>query len=310
MMNATATAGSNTARGMLLVSLAMLTVPFMDALAKLLSVSVSVGQISASRFVFQTLFLLPVLVATLGPRGLWPAQWRWHAARGVLIAVSTLLFFAALKSMPVANAIAIFFVEPLILTLLCGLFLGEVVGRRRWAAVLVGFAGALLVIRPSFSQVGWTALLPMLSAVCFAGYIILVRAHREKEGPVAMQCFTGFFGALVMISALLAGSAAGIPLLTPSWPSAGEALMLAGVGLISAVSHLLVAYAYRHAEATVLAPFQYLEIISATAVGYFVFRDFPDAVTWAGIAIIVASGMAMFVSESRLASRGEAGAKS
>lgn len=300
MSATTATAAANPVlRGMLLVSLAMLIVPLMDAFAKLLSATIPTGQVAGARFLFQTLFMLPLMLWMLGWRSLRPQRFGWHALRGALLAVATLLFFTALKYMPIANAIAIFFVEPLILTLMSGLFLGEKVGWRRWVAVLVGFAGAMLVIRPSFGEIGWVALMPVGTAICFASYLALTRALAKGEDPISMQCYTGFFGTLVMAAAIAAGSVGGVNFLTLVWPTPAELGLMAALGLISTISHLMVVYAYRMAEAAVLAPFQYLEIISATALGLMLFGDFPDALTWLGIAIIVGSGLFVFWREQR-----------
>lgn len=289
--------------GMLLIVIAMIILPGIDAFAKVLTATLPVGQIAAGRFVFQTLFLLPVMLFMLGPAALRPTRVGLHALRGALLAVATLLFFSALKVMPIANAIAIFFVEPLILTLMSALFLGERVGWRRLVAVVVGFAGALLIIRPSFAQVGWSALLPLGTAVCFATYLALTRMLARGEDPVAMQCYTGFFGSLVMGAALLGGSWGGVDVLTPIWPTLQDWLLLAGLGLVATVGHILVVYAFRYAEAAVLAPFQYLEIISATILGFLLFGDFPDALTWLGIAIIVGSGLFVFWREQRQSAR-------
>ena len=143
---------------MVLMLAAMLILPGIDAIAKWLSGSISSGQVAWSRFFFQTLLMLPLFLRTRG--AIMTQALPLHALRGALIALATLLFFSALKYLPLADAISIFFVEPLILTLLSALFLGESVGWRRLAAVATGFAGALIVIRPSFSALGAPALLP------------------------------------------------------------------------------------------------------------------------------------------------------
>ncbi len=296
---ATAPAGTQTERAMVLMIIAMLILPGIDAIAKWLSPTIAAGQIAWSRFFFQTLLMLPLFLRVPG-RVLGPDLWL-HAARGALIALATLLFFAALKFLPVADAIAIFFVEPLFLTLLAALFLGETLGWRRLSAVVMGLAGALLVIRPNFHAFGWAAALPLGTAGCFAVYLIITRQLAQREDPVRMQFYAGVFGALVMSAALGVGALTDAPVLVSVWPTAIEWALLAGLGLIATTGHLLVVHAFKRAPAGILAPFQYVEIIGATVLGLVIFGDFPDLLTWCGVAVIVASGIYVFHRERTLA---------
>ena len=285
--------------GIVLIVLGMLLLPGIDAIAKGLSGSASSGQIAWSRFFFQSLFLLPFVLRTGGlkvGRRLWG-----HAARGVLIALATLLFFTSLGQLPLADAIAIFFVEPFILTLLSALLLGERIGWRRLSAVAVGFCGALVIVQPSYAVFGATALLPLGAALAFALYVVLTRWLVRDGSAVVMQFYAGLFGTLAMTAALWAGGAAGIAFLTPAWPAAEEWLLLALLGAIATAGHMFVVHAIRRLGAAMVAPFQYLEIISATLLGLVFFGDFPDATTWLGVAVIVASGLYVFLRERRLA---------
>ncbi len=286
--------------GMALMIVAMLIVPGIDAIAKYLSATVSAGEVTWSRFLFQVLFLAPI--AFFGARPMLPSDLALHALRGALIAATTLLFFVALKDMPIADAISIFFVAPLILTLLSAVFLGERVGWRRLAAIGAGFVGALIVIQPSFEAVGWTAALPLLAALMAAIYLVLTRRLAPRGDPVAMQLAVGIFGCLVMSAALGVGTLAHLEVLTPLWPSAWEWLLMAGLGAIATAAHVLIVHAFKRAPAGALAPFQYLEIFGATVLGLIVFGDFPRPATWAGIAIIVGSGLYVFARERRIAS--------
>lgn len=286
---------------MTLMLMAMLVLPGIDAIAKWLSGAISPGQVAWSRFFFQTLLMLPLLLRTRGR--IFTRTLPLHALRGALIALATLLFFSALKYLPLADAISIFFVEPLLLTLLSALFLGETVGWRRLVAVAVGFAGALIIIRPSFATLGSPALLPLGTALSFAVYLILTRKLAQHEYPERMQFYAGVFGALVMTLALAFGSAGDIAVLSVIWPDPWQWLLLAGLGVIATTGHLLVVHAFRRAPAALLAPFQYVEIVGATILGVIFFDDFPDAMTWVGVAIIVASGMYVFHRE-RLVARG------
>ena len=295
---------NSTASAMVMMVSAMLMLPGIDAIAKWLAGSVSSGQVTWSRFFFQIILMSPLLLRTRGP-WLTPALWL-HAARGSLIAAATLFFFTGLAYLPLADAIAIFFIEPLLVTLLSALFFGESIHWRRISAIACGFVGAMIVIRPTFAEVGFAALYPVGAAFCFSFYILLTRKLVKNEDPIRLQFFAGIFGCIVMSLALLYGSSAGIEIVSAAWPTQNQWLLLAALGLIATVCHLLVVYAYRLAPISVLAPFQYTEIIGATVLGLLIFGDFPDAVTWVGVAIIVGSGIYVFHREAKLAAQNAA----
>ena len=294
---------NSTASAMVMMIAAMLMLPGIDAIAKWLSGSVSSGQVTWSRFFFQIILMSPLLLKTRGP---WftPAL-ALHAARGSLIAFATLFFFSGLAYLPLADAIAIFFIEPLLVTLLSALFFKEVIHWRRISAISIGFVGALIIIRPTFGEVGFAALYPVGAAFCFSFYIVLTRKLVRHEDPIRLQFFAGIFGCLVMSIALAYGTAQGVAILTAAWPTTDHWLLLGALGLIATVCHLLVVYAYRLASIGILAPFQYVEIIGATILGLVIFDEFPDTVTWVGVAIIVSSGMYVFHREARLAATAE-----
>jgi S-adenosylmethionine uptake transporter len=285
-------------RAMGMMILAMLMLPGIDAIAKWLSGSISSGQVTWSRFFFQIILMSPLLLKTSGP---WftPAL-PLHAARGALIAAATLLFFSGLAYLPIADAISIFFIEPLLVTLLSAILLGEAVGWRRLSAIAIGFLGATIVIRPTFSDVGIFVMYPVGAAFCFSLYIILTRKLVRNEDPIRLQFLAGVFGFLVMTTALYFGTENQIGILTAVWPDPFEWFLLGTLGLVATVGHLLVVYAFRMAPVGVLAPFQYVEIIGATFFGWLIFKDFPDFVTWIGVIIIVGSGIYVFYRESKL----------
>jgi S-adenosylmethionine uptake transporter len=290
---------NSTAKAMSMMIVAMLMLPGIDAIAKWLAGSVSSGQVTWSRFFFQIILMFPLLLKTRGP-WLTPAL-MLHAARGSLIALATLFFFSGLAYLPLADAIAIFFIEPLLVTLLSALFFGEAIHWRRILAISLGFIGALIIIRPTFAEVGFAVLYPVSAAFCFSFYIVLTRKLVRHEDPIRLQFFAGIFGCLVMSIALYFGSANDIAILAAAWPTANHWWLLGGLGLIATGCHLLIVYAYRKASIGILAPFQYVEIIGATILGLVIFNEFPDPVTWLGIAIIVGSGMYVFHREAKLA---------
>lgn len=286
--------------GMLLMAAAMLVVPGMDAIAKVLSATLSPGEVGFVRFLLQTVTLGAVLVVRRGLK--WPGRdFPYLAVSGVFLAGAILCLFWALKHMPIANAIAIFFVEPLVLTVFSAVFLRETVGWRRVLAVCVGLLGALIVIRPNWQAFGAVAVLPLITAVLFAAYLTTTRHLGARHSGLVMQFWAGLFAALTLGIGLGVGEAQGIEVLSFAMPTGWEWGLLLALGVLSTAGHLTIAVAFRRAPASVLAPFQYLEIINATLLGWLIFGDFPDLLTWTGAAIIVGSGLYVFSRERRLA---------
>lgn len=288
-------------RAMLLMVVAMLMLPAIDAIAKSIGDTVPAGQVAWSRFAFQSLLMAPLALRVRFRPSL--ADLRVHAARGALLALATTLFFHSLNYLGLADAISIFFIEPLMLTLLSVVLLGESVGWRRLCAVVVGFGGALIVIRPEFASVGWPALLPVGAALCFALYLVLTRRSAVRDDPARMQFLAGVFGCIFMTGLLAIGPTTGISALIPVQPTTGEWMALALLGVIATGGHLLVVHAFQRAAASLLAPFQYLELVSATALGWWLFDDLPDAPTLLGAGIIVGSGLYVFHREGVVARR-------
>lgn len=276
------------------------TAPVMDAFAKLASPEIPVGQIVAFRFGIQTLILLPLALALRSMQRPSLRDLGLHFARAALILLATSAFFAALATMPMADAMAILFVMPFILTLLGALMLKETIGWRRILACAVGFLGALLVIRPSFGIFGMVALLPLFTALCFAFYMILTRGMAPRLHPVALQAWTALAAFVLILPLMVLANGSGIAVLDPVWPQGRFWTFLVAVGVMASVSHLLLSAALRFAPAASVAPLQYLEIVAATTLGYWVFGDFPDPQTLAGIAIIVASGLFVIMRERHL----------
>lgn len=288
------------ASGVTVMLVAMAILPLMDVIAKHLGQTMASGQVAWSRFLFQSLFLAPFVWRIRSQIEF--TQWHLHALRGFFIAIATLCFFTALTRLPVADALAIFFVEPLLLTLLSPLFLDETLGWRRLLAVIVGFAGALIIIKPGAAAFGIYALLPLLAALCFAFYLILTRKLAQQTNPVLIQFYTGLSGVTVMTLALIGGHQFGISILTAAWPDQQQWLFMALLGAIGGGAHLLVVYAFRALNAGTLAPFQYFEIISAVIFGWYFFADVPSSTTWLGIFIIVSSGIYIYWREKQIVS--------
>lgn len=279
------------ATGLILMTTAMLVVPVIDALAKHLSATVPAVEVAWLRFVVGAVLLVPFVVARSGLAALrLPRLWL-HFLRGAGIAGATAFFFAALAYMPMADVAAIFFVEPLILTLFSAIFLGEKIGPRRILAVLVGFGGAMLIIRPGFSEFGAVALLPLGAAVCFAVYMTITKILSDAADPWTLQALANVSGMATLGVVVLIHEPTRVGFVIPTLFETGQII---AIGCIALFCHTLIILALQRVSAAIIAPFQYLEIIGATFWGYIFFTEFPDGLTWTGIAIIVGSGIYVY----------------
>ncbi|WP_334223312.1 DMT family transporter [Ruegeria faecimaris] len=270
-----------------------LTAPLLDVAAKLASASVPVGQITAARFVVQCVLMAPFV---------WIMGLSLHVARGKLIVLAfrsllllfaTFCFIAAIRVMPLADALAIVFVAPFIVLLVGKFYLGEDVGPRRVGAALVGFVGVMFVIQPSFAAFGAVAIIPLGTAVAFAFYILVTRGLSRRMHPVALQFHTGLIASLFSIPILIFAQGSGSELFDPVWPTDIALLWLLGAGFFATVSHMMMTYALSFAPSATLAPLQYFELPVATLFGYLVFNDFPNTLSLLGIAIIISAGLYM-----------------
>lgn len=289
--------------GVLLMVGFCVVAPLIDVSAKLASATISVGQITAARFLVQAALMAPIVWALGHAFRLTPRTLGLATLRAVFLILSSFTFVSAVAVMPVADALAIAFVEPFVLLLLGWAFFGEAVGPRRILACAVGFAGAMFVIRPSLELFGPVALFPLGTAFSFAAYMIVTRILSRQLHPVPMQFHTALLGLLISAPILVLAAPADLAPLGLSWPEGAAWGFLFGVGLASTVSHMAITFALKFAPSATLAPLHYLEIVSAVFFGYLVFGDFPSAMTWAGIALITASGLYVIHRERQLARR-------
>ena len=279
--------------------------PLGDAVAKILGQSVPIGQLLLVRFGVQAVALIPLVVLTARPwrmsrRVFWLATWR------TALHISGIgMMFTALKFLPLADAVAIAFVMPFLMLLLGRYVLGEEVGTRRLAACVVGFAGTLLVVQPSFAEVGWPALLPLGVAVVFSLFILTTRQIAKETDPIALQAVNGVMACVVLVPALLIGHGRGFAPLVLQEPTVYEWWLMLAIGLIGTMAHLLMTWSLRYAPAATLAPMQYLEIPIATIFGLMIFGDLPNGLAAAGIVITMAAGL-YIVQRERLTARAQA----
>jgi drug/metabolite transporter (DMT)-like permease len=270
-----------------------LTAPLLDVAAKLASASVPVGQITAARFIVQCVLMAPFIwlmgVSLRVPKG----QLMTLIARAALLVFATFCFIAAIRVMPLADALAIVFVAPFVVLLVGKFYLGEDVGPRRVGAALVGFLGVLFVIQPSFAVFGAVAIVPLGTAIAFAFYILLTRGLSRRMHPVALQFHTGLIASLICSPVLLLADGSGSDLFDPIWPSDIAWVWLIGAGFFATISHMMMTYALSLAPSSTLAPLQYFELPVATLFGFLVFNDFPNRLSLLGIGIIIAAGLYM-----------------
>lgn len=275
---------------------AMASLPFIDVFAKILGTSgIPIMQIAFARMSFGALTSLPFALhgaararqrAERGPKSvlasLWPRQIWVHSLRAALLTAATFLFFSSLKTLPIADALAIFFIQPIIVTALGAVILREAVDARRWGAVALGFVGILVILRPGMVAISAGSLLALGAGVALALYFLLSRWVAGGAPAIAVTFQTNTIAALALAC-----------LMPWIWvpPSPSQWAMLAALGAIASFGHFLILRAYDHAEASLLAPLAYSEMIMATLLGWLVFGDFPDGYTFAGVAILLAAAL-------------------
>lgn len=271
--------------------------PIGDAIAKVLGHTVPIGQLVLVRFAVQALLLIPIVWGT-------NRIWKMRGRILVLTFVRTLLHIfgigmmvTALKYLPLADAVAIAFVMPFIMLVLGRYALNEEVGPRRLIACLVGFVGTLLVVQPSFAQVGWPALLPLGVAVNFAFFMLVTRQIAKETDPIGLQAVSGVMAVLFMVPVLFVFQWTDHAQMQVVAVSSHDWALLLGIGVLGTAAHLLMTWSLRYAPSATLAPMQYLEIPFATIIGFLVFGDWPNPLASVGILITVAAGLYVVLRE-------------
>ena len=266
-------------------------IPLGDAVAKILSTRIPVGQIVLARFAAQGLILAPVALM-LGISLRLPSRVMPKVILRTLLQMAGITaMFMALRYLPLADAVAIAFVMPFIMLLLGKYVLKEEVGLRRLLACVVGFAGTLLVIQPSFAEVGLNALWPLAVAVIFSVFMMVTRTLARDTDPIAIQAVSGGIACLLMAGFFALGYGFSIEELNTALPATPELKLLALAGVLGTMAHLLMTWSLRYAPTSTLASMQYLEIPVAVFVGWMVFSELPNSIAACGIALTVAAGL-------------------
>ena len=242
-------------KAIILNASAWMIVPVMDAFAKYLSASMDVFQIVWARYFFSALFTLSLMLIFYRKTLVWSKNPKLQLIRGFVLAFSTLCFFYSISIISLPKALTLAFVAPITCTAFSPIFLKEKVGIRRWSAVLVGFLGALIVIRPGFIELNLATLAAVSCGICYGFYFIITRKLSTSDNSFLTLLFTSLVG-LTLISFFV-----------PSvWvtPSLNEWFLMALIGLIAAVAHLFLILSLKYADASKLAPLGYTETVSYT----------------------------------------------
>ena len=278
-------------KGILLLLWSGVVFTFADSLAKTATLTLPVLQVAWGRYLFGF-----ALLPAFGERPLARTSWSIYGwvrvlrtrhfglqiTRSVLLLVVTVAYFGAIHYVPLADAAAVAFLEPLLIMALAHVFLNERVGLRRWLSVVVGLVGVLVVIRPGFGMIHWGILLAALTAVCAAAYVVLTRVCSRYDSAATSLAYSSLAGII------------GLSIVMPFlWQPADPIhwLMFLGLGVAGNYGHLLVIRAFAATPGATLAPFLYVQMLWIVAAGWFWFGDWPIWSTWAGIALIVGSGL-------------------
>ena len=272
--------------------LAWVILPVMDGLAKYLSVDLPVLQIVWARYFFTVVITLSFIIIFFRKQLVWTSKPKLQLFRGLILLCANMLFFYAISIISLTKALTLAFVAPLIVTALSPFILGEIVGYRRWLAVIIGFIGSLIVIRPGLIEFNLATLAALGTGFFYGIYFIITRKLHTADSPLLTLLIAGVIGAIIL--------SAYMPF---SWiePNPNQWLFMFCIGLCASVGHFFLILSLKYADASKLAPFSYFEIVTNVIIGYYFFSDFPDIWTWVGLLIIINSGFYIFIRERRRA---------
>ena len=264
---------------------AWIVLPFMDTIAKYLSSEISFFQITWARYFFTVFWTLPLMFFFFRKNLKWSENPKLQILRGITLLSANICFFYSISIISMAKALTLAFIAPLVTTALSTIILGENVGIKRWSAVIVGFIGSLVVIRPGLIEFNLATLAALGTGFFYGVYLIITRKLHTVDNPLLTLLITGVVGAI--ISSLF------VPII---WINLSQSqwLWLALMGIFACLGHLLLIYSLRYADASKLAPFGYFEIVTTIILGYYFFQDFPDIWTFTGLLIIISSGVYVF----------------
>jgi len=277
-------------RGILLMTLSTVLFSSMHATIRYLSSELSPLQLAFFRNFFGLLVFLPVAARTrfgfLTTGRLW-----LHGVRALLNVAAMLLFFTALSLTPIARVTALSFTSPLFMAVISVVLLGEVMRVRRWAATILGFVGAMIIIRPGFAHIDTGSMLVLISAATWAVCMGVIKILGRTDSSLTI---TGYSNLLMSVMSLIPA------IFVWQTPDASTWFWLIFIGVVGTLGQIAVAEALRITDATAVMPFDFLKLIWAATLGYILFAEQPDQFTWIGAAVIFASGMYIVYRESQL----------
>ena len=262
--------------------LAWVMLPIMDGFAKYLSSDLPVLQITWARYFFTVAFTLPIMFFFFRKNLVWTDKPKLQLIRGLILLTANVCFFYSISIISLAKALTLAFIAPLIVTAFSPIFLGEKVGFRRWSAVIIGFIGSMVVIRPGFVEINLASLAALGTGVMYGFYLKITRKLSSSDNPLLTLLLTGVVGAIIISFVM--------PFV---WikPTLNQWSMMAAIGIFACVGHLFIILSLKYADASKLAPFSYFEIVTNIIIGYYFFSDFPDKWTFLGLFIIILSGI-------------------
>ena len=261
---------------------AWVMLPIMDGFAKYLSSTIPILQITWSRYFFTVIIVLPIMFIFFKKNLKWTTQPNLQLFRGLLLFSANILFFYSISVISLAKALTLAFIAPLIVTILSPILLGEKVGFRRWAAVIIGFIGSLIVIRPGFIELNLATIAALGTGFFYGIYLVIIRKLHTSDSPLLTLLLTGVVGAV--IASFI------VPVVWVN-PTFNQWSLLALMGIFACLGHLFLILSLKYADASKLAPFGYFEIVTNVILGYYFFSDFPHFWTWIGLTIIICSGV-------------------
>ena len=262
--------------------LAWVMLPIMDGFAKYLSAELPVLQITWARYFFTVVFTFPLMFFFFKKYLVWTDKPKLQLIRGLILLTANISFFYSISVISLPKALTLAFVAPLVVTAFSPFFLGESVGYRRWAAVIIGFIGSLVVIRPGFLEINLASLAALGTGIMYGFYLIITRKLSTSDNPLLTLLLTGVVGAIIATTFM--------PFVWVS-PTFNQWSIMAAIGLFACIGHLFIILSLKYADASKLAPFSYFEIVTNIIIAYYFFGDFPDSWTFLGLFIIVFSGI-------------------
>ena len=271
--------------------LAHTVLPINYAIAKYLSAEIPIFQIIWVRHSFTVILILPIMFFFFKKNFVWTEKPNLQLIRGLLLLGVNICFYYAVSQISLAKALALTFISPLVVTLFSSIFLMEKVGIKRWSAVIVGFIGAIIVIRPGYIPLDMGSLSALCAGTMYAFYLIITRKLSVSDNSLLTLLITGIIGTF--------GMSLTIPFVWVT-PTLDQWFMLSLIGVITVSGHFLIILSFKSAEASKLAPISYFEVVTNTIFGYFLFNHFPDNWTLVGLVIIISSGLFVFYRERKL----------